>query len=324
MASALASTPGSTSRWGQAVSKTAQEAVLVQRTWRGVLARRHFSDRFFEALEASLGQEAMAVPSLAFALDDYDYDASGPKTPVRDRTSLSLEEAQEEAAYNPAASCFMHVPSKQGCASGTKQITHRRSISGTPGGSCASTPVAPDGPSRWASSAALGASPAIGMGSAVLVADAAGAAVAANARRGTALHFRSPSIGAAAPSAACAIGGPAAASHRRVGSEGGQAAASAPAGVDDADADLEFTEQMADSMSLDGLEQLAKVLTGIIATRNKELVALQLRRDELTHERDFRRSTVTALVAQVDRSQFVKEERKKEKEERKRRQSAKR
>ena len=319
MASALASTPGSTSRWGQAVSKTAQEAVLVQRTWRGVLARRHFSDLFFDTLEASIGQEAMAVPSLAFVYDDYDYDA-GPKTPVR-RTSLSLEEAQEEAAYNPAASCFMHVPSQQGCASGTKQITHRRSMSGTPGGSCASTPVAPDGPSRWASSAALGASPAIGMGSAVLVSDAAGAAATANARRGSALHFRSPSI-AAAPSAACAIGKPAAASHRRVGSGDGQAAASAPAGVDDADADLEFNEQMADSMTLDGLEQLAKMLTGIIAKRNKELVTLQLRRDELTHERDFRRSTVTALVAQVDRSQFVKEERKKEKEERRRRQSA--
>ena len=70
----------------------------------------------------------------------------------------------------------------------------------------------------------------------------------------------------------------------------------------------EFSEELAESMSLDALRELAGVLTRIISTRNKELVNLQLRRDELRHERDFRQATVTALVTQVDKSVFVKEE----------------
>ena len=64
-----AGTPGSTSKWGQAVAKTAHEATLVQKTWRGVLARRRFSELFYQALEACLGAEAAAaaaVPPVAF------------------------------------------------------------------------------------------------------------------------------------------------------------------------------------------------------------------------------------------------------------------
>ena len=75
--------------------------------------------------------------------------------------------------------------------------------------------------------------------------------------------------------------------------------------------DLEFTEETAERMSLDGLRELASVLTRVIVTRNKELMTLQLRRDELRHERDARQAIVSSLVAQVDRSQYVKEERKK-------------
>ena len=88
------------------------------------------------------------------------------------------------------------------------------------------------------------------------------------------------------------------------------AGAAGPSGGND---DLEFNEQMAESMSVDALGDLAKVLRNTIAKRNSELVALQLRRDELSHERDFRRQTVSALVSQVDKSVFVKEEKQKEK-----------
>ena len=84
-------------------------------------------------------------------------------------------------------------------------------------------------------------------------------------------------------------------------------------------ADLEFSEQMAESMTLDQLKDLSRVLMRIIQKRNEELVSLQLRRDELTHERDFRRATVDALIRQVDKSQYVKEEKKREKEKQKQR-----
>ena len=135
-----AGTPGSTSKWGQAVAKTAHEATLVQKTWRGVLARRRFSELFYQALEACLGAEAAAAAPLTL-LDDGSTDGDdddAPKTPVRERkASLSLEEAQAEAAYNPAASCFMHVPPKPGAGGGAAAASklatqHKRTGSGTP------------------------------------------------------------------------------------------------------------------------------------------------------------------------------------------------
>ena len=58
------------------------------------------------------------------------------------------------------------------------------------------------------------------------------------------------------------------------------------------------------------------MLRRVIASRNEELIALQIKRDELRQERDCRGATVSALIAQVDRSQYVKEERKREAAER--------
>ena len=95
------------------------ETVYIQRIWRGIRARRHFSDLFIVAVEAILGPELTPTPSL------YDYDDEIPKSPRHD--SPSLEEAQREASYNPSVSCFAHVE-----ASSSRSA--RRSIAGMPSG----------------------------------------------------------------------------------------------------------------------------------------------------------------------------------------------
>ena len=274
-------------------SKGLPEAVLVQKTWRGVLARRHFSDVFFTALEASLEGDRLSSSVPTFDDDD---EPLTPKGSRRREFAPSLEEAQREASYNPAPSGFAHVGGKP---------TRRASVATTNAGGTDS-PASIRGAPRWASSAALLKSPTIGASS-----DEQQPTSATKTRRPSvataalaAVAVRRPSVAVASTSDAAGAAG-----HRRAESNGG-----APAAADDDvnDGDLEFNAATAENMSLDALRDLAKMLKRVIETRNKELIELQLRRDELRHERDFRKATVTALVAQVDRSQFVKEERKKE------------
>ena len=69
-------------------------AVKIQRMWRGVIARREFSDLFFAAVEEVLGP--WLVPSGSDCDDD-----KAPKS--SQRSSPSLEEAKLEAAYNPSS-----------------------------------------------------------------------------------------------------------------------------------------------------------------------------------------------------------------------------
>ena len=61
-------------------------------------------------------------------------------------------------------------------------------------------------------------------------------------------------------------------------------------------------------MGLEALRELANVLSNIIGTRNRELIGLLERRDELEHERDSRQATVSALVTQVHRSQGLRQQ----------------
>ena len=298
------------------------------------MSRRRFSDLYLEALEAQfceLEGDVLAPVTLPSDIADaFDDDENSPKTPKLRTFEATLEEAHEEAAYNPSATSFMHVPSKQaGSAMPANKMGHRRTISGTPSACCTPSLAAQGaGAPRWASSAALCHSPSRGASAAASSSETPSASV----RRGSVQlrHLRTPSAGASSSvlGAAKTAGGaaaPAAATHRRLGSEGmGRMAPSDVGGRprsrtfdarENADADLEFSEQMAESMDVEALEELANVLRRTIATRNAELVTLQLRRDELMHERDFRRQTVSALVAQVDRSAYVKEE-KKQKEKR--------
>ena len=109
--------------------------------------------------------------------------------------------------------------------------------------------------------------------------------------------------------------------HRRGASHGGSGihtatalAAKAAESAEDSNAPgLEFTAETASTMSLEALRELASVLTHIIGTRNRELISLVERHDELEHERDYRQATVAALVAQVDKSKWREEARRKAK-----------
>ena len=307
---------------------TASAAVEIQRTWRGVRARRAFSELFFDAVSAFLGQEELPPP-----LPWTDEDVDEPHTPPR-RKSLSLEEAAAEASYNPSAGCFVHVASHHPPPPPPPSSQHRRTLSCTPG---SSTPLVARCLQRWASSSAAvcgGGTPGhsrSGSGSGPVVADthhADGGGHGGHSRSGS--GGAAPAFGGAAASSVTShsrcTGGEWCGSsahhrrtkseslHRRTISEGVHTAAAIAAQTATdvgAPSDLEFTEEMAESMSIDALRELAGVLTRIIATRNNDLITLQLRRDELRHERNYRQATVKALVAQVDRSQYVREERRK-------------
>jgi hypothetical protein len=293
-------------------------ALRIQRIYRGVRARRLFSDLFYNAVEASLGPDVVPLPS------PVDYGEEVQRT--RQRSSPSLEEAQREAAYNPSANCLAHVALSPSYMRRQRNAIADSVDSGAGACTCAaygcSSPYASGAPAATTASSRHLRTPS--RGSAVLT--GADAIVRAPAH-----HSRTSSSGGApTPAAAPASALPTHAQHpahqpahhkaqpRRLQGEHASATGGAPSSLGGGDdpagapsSDLEFTSEMADSMSLEALRELAAVLTRVIGTRNKELVALQERRDELRHEREFRQATVNALISQVDRSQFVREERKK-------------
>ena len=299
------------------------EAIYIQRVWRGIRQRRYFSDLFFVTVEASLG------PELTSSLPIYDYGDEVQKSPCHD--SPSLEEAQREASYNPSVSCFAHVEASSARARRSQCGVHSAM------GACASPAVVRSSAARWASSPVVMAAGNLGTASLACGGDsshhcrtpsggggakssrAAATAATAGDSRIVSVHMRTPSAGAGASGSIATPAPPPSrlvAKHRLIVSEGAHvqtavAAAAFEANEGVASSDLEFSEEMAESMSIEGLRELAGVLTRVIATRNKELVALQVRRDELLNEREVRQATVTSLVAQVYRSLFVKEERKK-------------
>lgn len=90
--------------------------------------------------------------------------------------------------------------------------------------------------------------------------------------------------------------GPATMARESFGGAGGDGAAR-----DEANA-LEFTAAMAEEMSFSNLKELAAVLSRIIASRNRYLVTLLEKRDELEHERLYRETLVQQLLTQVNRS----------------------
>ena len=316
-------------------------AVKIQRMWRGVIARREFSDLFFAAVEEVLGP--WLVPSGSDCDDD-----KAPKS--SQRSSPSLEEAKLEAAYNPSANSLVHVSS-------SPSYHKRRTVVGAPsaagvggaalgggsscaasrGSSCAASPSLNRGNVAPAGFGSAAASPAVNRSSRATDhswtpggRNANGVATSSTAAAASTNAPQSRTANAGVPQALWARSQQqqqqqqtppqSHRQHRRVPSEVSRNVTTATAlaaleGMDGGDghasSDLEFTEEMADSMSLDALRDLARVLTRVIGTRNKELITLQERRDELRHERDLRQNTVNSLIAQVDRSQFVKEERKK-------------
>ena len=77
-------------------------AIIAQRTWRGIIARRLFSDLLIASLEARLGPAPAVVPA-------FDLNEDDQKAPANSGQSPSLKEAQLEAAYNPSVTCFAMV-----------------------------------------------------------------------------------------------------------------------------------------------------------------------------------------------------------------------
>ena len=73
---------------------------------------------------------------------------------------------------------------------------------------------------------------------------------------------------------------------------------------------LEFTEEMAAGMNLEALRQLSAILSRLIVSRNKTLVALVERHDELEHERSYREQLVEQLLQQVGQSRGLRTKRK--------------
>ena len=269
-----------------------QQVVLstceIQRIWRGVLARRTFSDSFLDSVEASLGP-----PSA------HPCDRGGPSTALLEEDATpSLEEAQEEASYK--YNHHMAVSSHCSCGSSTRRASDDLVLDpSTPGSRSAVAKLTasvavhspPASQMRWASTAALRElSPVVHSvrGAATPHAASPGSQYYPSVCDKTAV-FHLPSH-------------PRVDAHREVFPGDGSSTSG-----------FEFTEEMAESMSTDALRELCAVLTRIICSRNKELVGLLERRDELRHERDYREKTVTALVAQVKRSTWISDGRRKAK-----------
>jgi len=221
----------------------------------------------------------------------------------------SLEEAHEEALYK-----YNHHMTNQIAPSLATGTRHRRTISGQPtrAGALAKPMLCND-----LSAAAPQASPSTrshphrnacskGYGDGWAAVSAGGSIAAATADGNTrelAMHLGMTSSGGMDARANM---------HKRYPSDGMHrihtaASVAADESIDSSATGLEFTAEIAAGMSLQALRELSVVLSHIISTRNKELVTLLERRDELTHERGFRQATVTALVAQVGKSQYVRD-----------------
>lgn len=71
----------------------AEAALLIQRVWKGVCARRRFSELFFDALLVHLKEEAAAKGLEAAEKEAADYPSRSPQKPDK---GLELEEALEE------------------------------------------------------------------------------------------------------------------------------------------------------------------------------------------------------------------------------------
>ena len=94
-------------------------------------------------------------------------------------------------------------------------------------------------------------------------------------------------------------------SPQRDHGDGGNTSESARTDAEHAE-DLQFSDELAATMSTEALRDLASVLGRLSATRTKVLTSLVEKRDELRHERSQRQALVEQLVMQVDRSRSLR------------------
>ena len=225
-------------------------AVVVQRIWRGVCARRHFTELLFVTLQEQLRED----------LNELGVPAAAPVAPSRRRAlTPSLEEAQEEANISQ----FFHP---------NGGVPHDPLLRTQ--GSSSYNAIQPAVPTEQYASCAGAQSPQR---------DAS-----ASANGG---HSRAGSSGAV-PSAL-------------LRGDSGNTSESARTDAEDAE-DLQFSDELASTMSNEALRDLASVLGRVSATRNKALMSLVEKRDELRHERSQRQMLVEQLLMQVDRSRSLR------------------
>ena len=240
-------------------------ALVVQRVWRGVCARRRFTELLFVTLQEQLREEL--ISELPAPLDE-GAPAAAPVAPSRRRAQTpSLEEAQEEASISQ----FFHPNGR---------VPHDPQFDFDPPpppllrtpGSCESMVQPADPTERYPSTAQ---SPQR----------------SARASTNGGGHSRAGS-GGAVPSA-------------RLRGDSGNTSESARTDAEDAE-DLQFSDELASTMSTEALRDLASLLGRLSATRTKVLTSLVEKRDELRHERSQRETLVEQLLMQVDRSRSLR------------------
>ena len=215
----------------------------VQRVWRGVCARKRFTELLFVTLQEQLREELVselpAPPTEAAP-------AAAPVAPSRRIAQTpSLEEAQEEAS-------IIHFFHANGGAPHDPQF----------GFDPPSPPL-----------------------------------IRTSGSSDSTVH---PSY----PTEPCAsTTGPQ--SPQRDHGDGGNTSESARTDAEHAE-DLQFSDELAATMSTEALRDLASVLGRLSATRTKVLTSLVEKRDELRHERSQRQALVEQLVMQVDRSRSLR------------------
>lgn len=251
---------------------SAASALTVQRVWRGVRARRQFTDLLFATLNelkrdelggtgllrspASLRRGSKSSEEGYAAATTVSTAAASQRPPAVVRAGTpSLEEALEEAT----TSHFHHPGSPRTGPVSLRAISSESSVDSD----------------VWEPTARFGAE-------------------------------ASP-VTKVSASAGAASSTPAALAHLgRLGALG-----SNPEGVPTAAEDLQFTEELAADMGVEALRELASVLGRLSASRNKLLGSLVERRDELLHEREQRQTMVEQLLMQVDRSRSLRSKSKK-------------
>lgn len=256
---------------------SAASALDVQRVWRGVRARRQFTELLFATLNG-LKRDELGGDSLLSSPEDVAAVGRPGKSAAAASANATTVTSAAAAPQRPAAVVRAGTPSLEEALeeATTSQFHHP--------GSPRTGPVS-------------------------LHANTSDESMDSDVSEPTARFGAGPSspVSKASTTAGAASSTPAALAH--LGKLG--ALGSSLEGVPAAAEDLQFTEELAADMGVEALRELASVLGRLSASRNKLLVSLVERRDELLHEREQRQTMVEQLLMQVDRSRSLRSKSKK-------------
>ena len=264
-------------------------AVTVQRVWRGVRARRQFTELLLSTLNG-LKRDELSGDGLLRSPEDAAAVGRSGKSRVK-----SLYTAASIADTTPAAAALRRRSAPASVRAGTPSLEEaleeaRTSQFHHPGSprtgpvflraNTSEDSVDSDVPEPTARFGAGPPSPQSAVRASAAVASTPAAAVAST------------------PAALARLG--------KIGALG-----SNPESVPTTTEDLQFTEELAADLGVEALRELASVLGRLSASRNKLLASLVERRGELMHEREQRQTMVEQLLIQVDRSRSLRSKSKK-------------